>query len=344
MERFRDAIEYTGKFFAIEAESPNTDTVSRQCQIQVHRVRFCEHLIRHGIEPRKTRSLTGPADTVPSHLLRHWWRGFFDGDGSVGFSDAQLAKGTKRAWNIGIVGTEAVCRSFTAFVDRECGVRLNIYSRRGNMQGKAGEVMWTAKVAGVQSPQKVARLLYADATVFLERKKHLIDVLLATVPKRDRSAELVLPNRVRQRGEKNVVNTLLTCNGVAQPVKAWVRQLNLADSTVHNRLKRGDSPERSLRKPRPVSPPKFNKPITAFGETLTIPQWSKKLSLGRTTIRFRLEKGEAPEQVLRPVGKVLYQGKWYSVSALARLVNINRTTLKYRLDVGQSVEVAIGTV
>lgn len=44
--------------------------------------KLSKDLIRHGIVPRKTYILESPK-YIPSHLIRHWVRGYFDGDGSI---------------------------------------------------------------------------------------------------------------------------------------------------------------------------------------------------------------------------------------------------------------------
>ncbi len=340
LEKFRTAIGYSGPLPFFDVKSPNNDTTSRQCRINVHRTVFCDHLIRQGCAPRKTWNLSPPTN-IDSHLLRHWWRGFFDGDGTISFHDYQLVRSKKRTWVAGVMGTEDIATGFADFVRQETGVRVNIYSRRGKLKGVLGEVMWTAKVSGVQVTQAVIRLLYADATVFLERKNEMGKALLATVPKRDRSSLWVKKNRFRQQGSTNIVNTMMTVGHETHSIKAWSKQVKISDSTIHNRLKRGDSPSRSIRPVAERCTPKEFGPLTLDGVTLTIPQWSKKLRLNVTTIYFRLNHGESPEQALRPVGKVLLEGKNYSISELARLVGIKRTTLRYRLQQGQPVEEAI---
>ncbi len=52
-----------------------------------------------------------------------------------------------------------------------------------------------------------------------------------------------------------------------------------------------------------------NRLVTAFGETLTLSQWSERFGIKALTIRARLEKGITPEEALtKPVKKRLAQG------------------------------------
>lgn len=50
------------------------------CYFSVRSVPLCEALARHGVPPRKSKILRWP-NTVPEHLVHHYVRGFFDGNG-----------------------------------------------------------------------------------------------------------------------------------------------------------------------------------------------------------------------------------------------------------------------
>ena len=64
-----------------------------------------EDLIKHGCVPKKSLILKFPTEEqVPEHLIRHFIRGYFDGDGW--FSN------TSSCFQVGIIGTEDFIRGF----------------------------------------------------------------------------------------------------------------------------------------------------------------------------------------------------------------------------------------
>lgn len=64
----------------------NKKSITRYSRIQIGSRKMCTDLIGHGCTPRKTYTLEFPQD-VPEYLLRHFIRGYFDGDGSVYFCE-----------------------------------------------------------------------------------------------------------------------------------------------------------------------------------------------------------------------------------------------------------------
>nr|DAT69670.1 MAG TPA: endonuclease [Caudoviricetes sp.]DAT69676.1 MAG TPA: endonuclease [Caudoviricetes sp.] len=62
--------------------SHNKKSTTQYSRVQVGSKKMCADLIKHGCTPRKTYTLEFPQD-IPKDLLRHFVRGYFDGDGSV---------------------------------------------------------------------------------------------------------------------------------------------------------------------------------------------------------------------------------------------------------------------
>jgi len=124
---------------------------------------LAESLMRLGVTPRK--SLTATPWSGPAPLLRHYWRGVFDGDGCIGKVTEPWAK-----WYLTLVGSEACMEGFRAWAAPISGSAARVRPR-GKIWG------WTA--AGMASPQAVARALYEDSTVHLDRKYDLACQLMA---------------------------------------------------------------------------------------------------------------------------------------------------------------------
>jgi hypothetical protein len=266
LEAFRHAIGYAGAITVARKRRRATGRETSVAVLAVGRERFVSHLVAHGIGPRKTYSLTPPGDDVPAKLKRHWWRGIVDGDGSL--SAEKNRRDRCLSWRVSLCGTRAVIDGFAAFV-REHADITPYFENKG--------VVWTATYSGVQYPQIVARLLYADATVYLPRKKVVADGLLAATPKKPR---------------------FLTLGGEVCSIKQTAATHGVCPGTIRGRVRAGMSLEEAVmtdnKNPRRL--------LTFEGETLTVNEWSRRLGINHQTIHERLKRGDSPERAFRPVG------------------------------------------
>lgn len=121
----------------------------RSCSLVICSPEMAADLAMHGILPKKT-FYTRPAQVAPV-LSRHYWRGVFDGDGSLSRDGDELT----------LVGDYDVVLGFQAFVTSHCaGVRAKI-QRRENI---------FALAIRRQATRLILAVLYEGATVFLDRK------------------------------------------------------------------------------------------------------------------------------------------------------------------------------
>ena len=121
--------------------------------------RITEALQRLGVTPRKSATAEpwdGPADLMP-----HYWRGLFDGDGSLG----PIA--TRGHWNLQFCGSEACVRGFAHWARVVCGA-----SAAPRLSTRSA-LCWYWGVSGSDKPQALAKALYGDACVALARKQAL---------------------------------------------------------------------------------------------------------------------------------------------------------------------------
>jgi hypothetical protein len=113
-------------------------------------------LVSHGVIPRKTNTVepwNGPAD-----LMRHYWRGVIDGDGTFGTYDGEA--------KMGLCGSQALVEAFLEWAHGICGTTARA------RQSKAGNRMhWLAQIGGNNRLPVLLSVLYDDAPVALTRKK-----------------------------------------------------------------------------------------------------------------------------------------------------------------------------
>lgn len=140
----------------ISNQNPNWKNI---CVLTVASKIMANDLINLGCVPRKSLILEFPTEQqVPSHLIKHWLRGYFDGDGSIGFDH-------KRRWlRFSIVSTRNVCVGIQRLLTD--ALQINSYMRNKNNNIVTTDI----RISGNKQIVKLMEWLYADATIFLKRK------------------------------------------------------------------------------------------------------------------------------------------------------------------------------
>lgn len=134
------------------------------------RIRFCSRqfvtaLDRFGWTGNKT-SRCKPPPLSPENM-RHFFRGLWDGDGSIG--SVRMKKGGL-CWQVSQCGNQFMVSAFSAFVHANTGILVTPRSYQSNV--------WHAQYMGNRYPKTVARLLQQNATIFLARKRTKYEELL----------------------------------------------------------------------------------------------------------------------------------------------------------------------
>lgn len=143
---------------------PQAGLAGAGAEIALTSERITSALIRLGVTPRK--SLTATPWDGPGDLMRHYWRGMFDGDGTLVKHPGRHAK-----WHLRMLGSEAVVEAFRVWAASISGSAAKKYPK-GNI--------WSWTAGGLASPQAIAREMYGGATVYLDRKYDLACQLMAT--------------------------------------------------------------------------------------------------------------------------------------------------------------------
>jgi len=119
-----------------------------------------------GVMSAKTFKLTFPTPKqVPDHLIHHFVRGYFDGDGSIWSSARNL--GHKPSTCVSLVGTEA-------FIQRISDISLQVTGSAGSINTRHPQRKHNIRSWALSGNTVVGRLIdwmYRDATVFLDRKE-----------------------------------------------------------------------------------------------------------------------------------------------------------------------------
>lgn len=128
---------------------------------------FVQYLIKNGI-PSGAKTLIIKRPNVNSILYRHWIRGYFDGDGSLG-------RNTKRPnFIFGVTGTLSICTFIRDYFNKTCNLHLNhIYHRK-----KHPPEIFKFQVRGNNQIYKILMEMYRTSTIFLVRKRQVFNDLI----------------------------------------------------------------------------------------------------------------------------------------------------------------------
>lgn len=124
--------------------------------LEINSIKMVNDLIRQGVIPNKSLILKPP--TLPECLVRHWIRGYLDGDGSI---IPKLANGNAQ---LSFVGTKEVLRWIEYNLTHENTHTL--YSRNK----KDIKNTYQLSFGGTISIINYIDYLYKNATIFLDRK------------------------------------------------------------------------------------------------------------------------------------------------------------------------------
>lgn len=126
-------------------------------------------LVRHGCVPAKSLILKFPENLSP-HLINHFVRGYFDGDGSVSM--------TGRCKQFTLLGTLHILEAIQSLLITHCGVSKTKIHKKNNI--------FYLSYGGNKNVKKIGHYLYQNATVWLSRKRDVFDF---EVPLEGRSGE-----------------------------------------------------------------------------------------------------------------------------------------------------------
>ena len=114
-------------------------------------------LSKLGCVPNKSLKLEMPA--IPKHLLRHFIRGYFDGDGSISY----WMKNNNKNYKWQITSTYNFCIDVQRMIKNELSVNSYLYIAKN-------DITTTLSSGGNKQVIKIMEWLYRDAGIYLDRK------------------------------------------------------------------------------------------------------------------------------------------------------------------------------
>ena len=139
-----------------------------QLQVRVYSDEIARDLAKLGVVPRKSLTAKAP-NRIAARL--EFWRGVFDGDGSLGIYADRRKTPPRRAARLNLVGSQFLLEQFRTFLARN-GVKS-----KAKVRSKKPHNHFTFDLEGRAAVQAV-RLLYADSSLHLPRKYALAQKIL----------------------------------------------------------------------------------------------------------------------------------------------------------------------
>ena len=151
--------EYIGK--STWKNIKHNDTLKHNAYCAWHSEKLVNDLSKYGVIPNKTLTLSKIPTEIPQELMRHFIRGYFDGDGTV----YHYKDGNRIVIRFGFYGTEDFVGSILSKLKSiNIGVNVNVYNQK---ESNVSFFLCTAK----QDVKNFYDYIYKDANIFLNRKK-----------------------------------------------------------------------------------------------------------------------------------------------------------------------------
>lgn len=215
LEKIRDAMHSTHPIkrgiTGINPYKKSEHTILYKCSISINGKKLIEPLVKMGITGNKTYSLNSSIlHYIPENLVRHFLRGYFDGDGCVTWGK-QYSSGYKYIINI-CGNKEFLENTFGKYYPTNCNLYKDKYSKQ----------CWCWKITAKNEVLKFLSYLYSNAKIYLDRKYNLYKYAMWSC-----KTELIAGNSYFMELLKgqSAANPLVKCLGQVQ---------RLADETIVN--------------------------------------------------------------------------------------------------------------
>lgn len=155
LEKLNKCLE--GNYSVKVTENIRGDKTYWNARLSVYSTKLVKDLINKGVVPNKTSVIVFP--TIQNDLVRHFIRGYFDGDGTV--CERKHKKGPSDLACSFTCGNQTFLESIRKILFEN---NINSYIVQTN------ENKVYLSLAGLQNPDNFLKYIYKDATIYLDRK------------------------------------------------------------------------------------------------------------------------------------------------------------------------------
>lgn len=154
IEKFRDIMS---------PSSPIKNIDNKYSCFRINQKEICEQLISLGCIPNKSLILNFPT-AIPNELIRHFIRGYSDGDGTIYKNRFKNKKTINTIWKI--ISTKQFCNEVANILKQELEINCSQSLSRPN----TNKITTAISVGGNKQVKKVLDWLYEGSSIYLPRK------------------------------------------------------------------------------------------------------------------------------------------------------------------------------
>jgi len=168
VEKLRDVLSSDRPLYTIDFHDQNSQP---QKKLHINSKKLSQQLSKLGCKQRKTFTLKFPTEKqVPILLIRHFIRGYFDGDGSM--SRYKVAKETSDKFIVCIVSTEKYCLKLSKILKKQLKINCYLNTRFPERDNTTRQLF----ISGRKQVVKFLSWIYDNSSIYLDRKyKHYIE-------------------------------------------------------------------------------------------------------------------------------------------------------------------------
>lgn len=161
--KFKSEMESQHPIYIQTLKNPN---YQKSCRFSIRNKFLANQLITLGCIPRKSLILKFPQSSqVPDHLIHHFVRGYFDGDGCLVITYYKNCGIMRWSHIVTFLGTEEFCGKLSLIISRVVG--KSPHHRNG--LGKSEKIM-SLTLGGKIEVARLYEWMYGNATIYLQRK------------------------------------------------------------------------------------------------------------------------------------------------------------------------------
>lgn len=183
LKRFKEVMGYTGEVYVGEKFCTTHQKIRHVCRLRVSSLELYEDLKSHGLTSNKSTTKTMPY--IPKEYVIDFLRGYFDGNGC---SEKRPASNNQNVINIRMRFTSGSLEFTESLNSVMCGLGFEEKTIHKDSKGSAYQFGYVGKEA-----KRLYDLFYKiEGSIYLERKKNVIDKALIERKQKEKEHDLKL--------------------------------------------------------------------------------------------------------------------------------------------------------
>lgn len=163
--KFNNALDSNAKISRYTRVLDEKYSASELSILKIGSKKLVSDLINIGCVPNKTFKTVFPSeDIVPRHLIKHFIRGVFDGDGCISISHENDGRKNPHI-DFQILGTKELLDGISLALFEE-----GVLMKEAPVKQIPNQKIYRLRVGGIFNAIRIKKYLYESATVYLERK------------------------------------------------------------------------------------------------------------------------------------------------------------------------------